>query len=105
MTVYIQRILGLSSSDPDDPAARPPINPSLILESARPDGNATDEPGPVALSCRNSVQGIELIADDRGARRAGRGGGAGGRAVGCAQRVGTAAAVVGDCGAVSAVCV
>ncbi|XP_043193184.1 SREBP regulating gene protein-like [Amphibalanus amphitrite] len=66
MSLLDQRLLTLSSSDPDDPAARPPINPSLILESVRPDSNTTDDPGPVALSCRNSVQGIELIADDRG---------------------------------------
>ena len=70
-----QSMLGLSSSDPDDSAARPPIDPSLILETIRPEGNGTDDSDPVSLSCRNSVQGIELIADDRGGCRGATGGG------------------------------
>ena len=59
-------MLGLSNSDLDDSAARPMIDPSLILEPTPPEGNGTEDSGPASLSCRNSVQGIQLIADDRG---------------------------------------
>lgn len=65
-------MLGLSGADPDDTAAaRPPIDPGLILEPPRPESNDSNSnlsaaAASLSLSCRNSVQGIELIADDRG---------------------------------------
>jgi len=58
-------MLGLTSVDPDNAALPAAIDPALILEQPEVEVNSSAA-DPHGLSCRNSVQGISLIADDRG---------------------------------------
>ncbi|XP_037093155.1 SREBP regulating gene protein-like [Pollicipes pollicipes] len=62
VNLFDQKMLGLVS-DPDD-AVPVPIDPALILQPE--DGANSSDTDPHGLSCRNSVQGVALIADDRG---------------------------------------